>query len=281
MKLVECPRDAIQGITSFIPTEKKVLYLNELLQVGFDTIDFGSFVSPKAVPQMADTGEVLKQLDLSSAKAKLLAITANKRGAEEAVKFPEISYLGYPFSISETFQLRNTGKTISQSVEEVKSIAELCEKYEKELVIYISMGFGNPYGEEWEPEIAEKWVEQLSRLNISIFSLSDTVGIAEPALIGNLFGKLTLAFPNLEFGAHFHTNPGTWVEKIEAAWTAGCRRFDGAIAGYGGCPMAADKLVGNMPTENLVEFLRGKGVENLPSETEISQLKLSFHDLIN
>ncbi len=281
MKLIECPRDAIQGIKQFIPTEKKAEYLNELLKVGFDTIDFGSFVSPKAIPQLADTAEVLRLLDLSATKSKLLAIIANERGAQNACQFEEIAYLGYPFSISETFQLRNTEATIAESVERVKAIQELCLKHDKQLVIYISMGFGNPYGDEWNTEIATKWVNVLSQLGIHIFSLADTIGIATPSTISYLFKELISSYPQLEFGAHFHTTPDTWREKIEAAWEAGCRRFDGAILGYGGCPMAKDELVGNMPTENLIDFSREKESAVSITEESIFKLQSAFQRLIS
>lgn len=255
LKLIECPRDAIQGIKHFIPTEKKIKYINLLLESNlFDTIDFGSFVSPKAIPQMADTAEVVRCLDLSQTKTKLLAIIANERGAAEACQFEQISYLGYPFSISETFQLRNTNATIAESLERVKVIQEITEKADKQLVIYISMGFGNPYGDEWNAEIAIRWVDELQKLGIKIFSLSDTVGVATPESIQYLFENLIPKYPNLEFGAHLHTTPFAWQEKVDAAYNAGCRRFDGAILGYGGCPMAADELVGNMAMENLLTY---------------------------
>ncbi|MFY7911952.1 MAG: DUF559 domain-containing protein [Emticicia sp.] len=253
MKLIECPRDAIQGIKHFIPTEKKIKYINLLLESNlFDTIDFGSFVSPKAIPQMADTAEVVRGLDLSQTQTKLLAIIANERGATEACQFEQISYLGYPFSISETFQLRNTNATIAESLERVKAIQEITEKADKQLVIYISMGFGNPYGDDWNAEIAIKWVDELQNLGIKIFSLSDTVGVATPESITYLFENLIPKYHHLEFGAHLHTTLDTWQEKVDAAYNAGCRRFDGAFMGYGGCPMAADELVGNMPMENLL-----------------------------
>lgn len=260
MKLIECPRDAIQGIKHFIPTEKKIKYINILLESNlFDTIDFGSFVSPKAIPQMADTAEVVRGLDLNHTQTKLLAIIANERGAVEACQFEQISYLGYPFSISETFQIRNTNATIAESLERVKAIQEITEKADKQLVIYISMGFGNPYGDEWNAEIAIKWVDELQKLGIKIFSLSDTVGVATPESITYLFENLIPKYPNLEFGAHLHTTLDTWQEKVDAAYNAGCRRFDGAFLGYGGCPMAADELVGNMPMENLLpQPLKGK-----------------------
>ncbi len=277
MKLIECPRDAIQGLHQFIPTEKKIKYINLLLESNlFDTIDFGSFVSPKAIPQMADTAEVVRGLDLSKSNANLLAIIANERGATDASQFEQISYLGYPFSISETFQLRNTNATIAESLERVKAIQEISEKFDKQLVIYISMGFGNPYGDEWNAEIAIKWVDELQKLGIKIFSLSDTVGVATPESITYLFENLIPKYPNLEFGAHLHTTPNTWQEKVEAAYKTGCRRFDGAILGYGGCPMAADELVGNMPMENLLTY------HSAPKrELAIEQLISAFQELIS
>jgi hydroxymethylglutaryl-CoA lyase len=280
MKIIECPRDAIQGIKHSISTEAKASYLNQLLQVGFNTIDFGSFVSAKAIPQMADTASVLNLLDLSNTKSKLLAIIANERGAAEACSFEQIDCLGYPFSISETFQLRNTGATLAESVDRVKAIQELCLKHNKQLVIYISMGFGNPYGDEWNSDIAIKWVEELSKLQINVFSLADTVGIADPQSISYLFGNLIPAFPELEFGAHLHTTVSTVNKKLEAAWQAGCRRFDGAILGYGGCPMAQNELVGNMPTEQLVDFMLSKNQALGFDNQQILNLELSFKQLI-
>lgn len=280
MKLIECPRDAIQGIKHFIPTEKKIKYINLLLESNlFDTIDFGSFVSPKAIPQMADTAEVVQSLDLHQTKTKLLAIIANERGATEACQFEQISYLGYPFSISETFQLRNTNTTIAESLERVKAIQEITEKANKQLVIYISMGFGNPYGDNWNAEIAIQWVDELQKLGIRIFSLSDTVGVATPESISYLFGNLIPKYPHLELGSHLHTTPNSWKQKIDAAYNAGCRRFDGAILGYGGCPMAADDLVGNMPMENLLP-LSPKG-EHKNLDTKTHDLISAFQELIS
>ena len=244
----------MQGLHDFIETDVKAGYLNQLLRVGFDSLDFGSFVSPKAIPQMRDTAEVLAKLDLSQTATKLLAIVANERGAEDACRFPEIAYLGYPFSISETFQLRNTNATIAESVERTKAIQELCEQHGKALVLYLSMGFGNPYGDPWNAEIVHKWVDALVPYGIHIFSLSDTIGCSNPENISYLFSNLIPAYPDVEFGAHLHTQPHNWHEKIQAAWTSGCRRFDGAIRGFGGCPMAKDDLTGNMATENLVLF---------------------------
>ena len=254
VKIIECPRDAMQGLREFIPTEQKIRYINQLLKVGFDTIDFGSFVSPKAIPQMQDTAEVLQSLDLDNTTSKLLAIVANSRGATDAVQCEEISYLGYPFSISETFQLRNTNATIEESLGRVEEIQGICEKYHKKLVIYISMGFGNPYGDRWSVEICQHWVDRLADMGIRIMALSDTIGVATPDSISYLFKHLIPPYPDVEFGAHLHTQPHNWREKVEAAWQSGCRRFDAAIKGFGGCPMAKDDLTGNMPTENLLKF---------------------------
>ena len=252
MKLIECPRDAMQGWHRQISTEEKVNYLNAILQVGFDTVDFGSFVSPKAIPQMADTAQLIPLLKPS--KSKLLAIVANQRGAEEAVVFDEVDYLGYPFSISETFQLRNTNKTISDSLELVDSLQELCIKNSKQLVVYISMGFGNPYGDPYDEAIALQWVDELVKMNIHTISLADTVGVATPDVITRLYASLIPAYPTVEFGAHFHSAPHNWEEKVAAAYEQGCRRFDSAIKGIGGCPMAKDELVGNLATENLLDY---------------------------
>lgn len=258
VKIIECPRDAMQGIKDFIPTAAKVRYINSLLKVGFDTIDFGSFVSPKAIPQMRDTAEVLTQLNLSTTQSKLLAIVANVRGAEDATQFEEINYLGYPFSISENFQMRNTGQTIDQSIKTLDAILSLSTKSKKEVVAYLSMGFGNPYGDPWNAEIVSKWTEQLSNMGVKILSLSDTIGSSNPKEITYLFSHLIPAYPNIEFGAHLHTTPTTWYEKVDAAYKAGCLRFDGAIKGYGGCPMAKDDLTGNMPTEKLISYFNSQ-----------------------
>lgn len=254
VKLIECPRDAMQGIRQFIPTEKKAQYIQALLRCGFDTIDFGSFVSPKAIPQMADTAQVLANLDLSKTQSKLLAIVANTRGAEDASKFEAIDYLGYPFSISENFQMRNTHKTIAESVEILKEILEIANKGNKEVVAYLSMGFGNPYGDPWNVEIVGEWTEKLSAMGVKILSLSDTIGSSTPEIIDYLFSNLIPQYPNIEFGAHLHTTPSKWHEKIDAAYKAGCRRFDGAIQGFGGCPMAKDELTGNMPSEKMLSY---------------------------
>lgn len=261
VQLIECPRDAMQGIQEFISTEKKAAYINKLLACGFHTIDFGSFVSPKAIPQMKDTAEVLQMLDLDQSNTKLLAIVANTRGAVDACHFDEITYLGYPFSISETFQQRNTNATIEESLGRVENIQELCVKHEKQLVIYISMGFGNPYGDPWNVDIVGKWVARLSQMGIRIFSLSDTIGVSNRANISYLFGQLIPAYPELRFGAHLHTTPSSWREKVDAAYRNGCSRFDGAIKGYGGCPMAKDELTGNMATENIVLYLDEQEVD--------------------
>ena len=254
-KIVECPRDAMQGIQSFIPTTEKVNYLQFLLQVGFHSLDFGSFVSARAVPQMRDTAHVLDQLDLSKTKTKLLAIVANLRGAETALNFEQIEYIGFPFSISENFQMRNTHKTISESLNSLQQIKELTDKSNKTLVLYLSMGFGNPYGDPWSVEVVSQWVERLAQMEIEIISLSDTVGQAASEDISFLYSTLIPAFSSIEFGAHFHTHPNKGYEKLKAAFDAGCRRFDGAIYGFGGCPMASDALVGNMPTGLHIRFM--------------------------
>ena len=254
IKIIECPRDAMQGIKPFIPTAKKVAYLQSLLRVGFDSIDFGSFVSPKAIPQMQDTAEVLAALDLSQTQSKLLAIIANTQGAMSAAQYPEIQYLGYPFSISENFQMRNTHKTIAESLITLQEILEIAEQSNKEVVAYLSMGFGNPYGDPWNVAIVGEWTEKLAAMGVKILSLSDTVGSSTPDTISYLFANLIPKYPQIEFGAHLHTTPEKWFEKIDAAYKAGCRRFDGAIQGFGGCPMATDDLTGNMPTEKLLSY---------------------------
>jgi len=258
MKLIECPRDAMQGLEEFIPTEKKSAYINQLLKVGFDTIDFGSFVSPKAIPQLRDTAEVLKNLDLSSSKSKLLAIVANVRGAEEASQFEEITYLGFPLSISETFQRRNTNKSIAEAMNTVNEIQNICKRTNKILVTYISMGFGNPYGDPYDVGIVEKFTADLSSMQVEIISLADTIGVSQPEQINYLFKTLVPRFEKIEFGAHLHSNPAKAIEKIEAAFLSGCQRFDGAIKGFGGCPMAEDELVGNLATETVLTYLLGK-----------------------
>ena len=258
MKMIECPRDAMQGLEVFIPTQKKILYINQLLKVGFDTVDFGSFVSPKAIPQMRDTAEVLQQLEVEGSVSRLLAIVANTRGADEASRFEKVTYLGFPLSISETFQQRNTNKSIGEALETINEILEICNKREKTLVTYISMGFGNPYNDPYDADIVGKFVDILATLGVGIISLADTIGISQPDLIRSLFSTLTGQFPKIEFGAHLHSNPLTALEKIEAAYEAGCRRFDGALKGYGGCPMAKDELVGNLATEVILAYLDSK-----------------------
>jgi hydroxymethylglutaryl-CoA lyase len=254
IKIIECPRDAMQGIKTFIPTQRKVDYIQSLLRVGFDTIDFGSFVSPKAIPQMQDTAAVLEQLDLSKTTSKLLAIIANTQGAKDAAQHNQIQYLGFPFSISENFQMRNTHKTITESLVTLQEIFEIANKSNKEVVTYISMGFGNPYGDPWNVDIVGEWTEKLSNMGAKILSLSDTIGSATPEVIEYLFSNLIKQYPAIEFGAHLHTTPDHWLEKIDAAFLSGCKRFDGAIQGFGGCPMAKDDLTGNMPTEKLLSY---------------------------
>ncbi len=261
IKIIECPRDAMQGIKTFIPTENKVRYIQSLLNCGFDTIDFGSFVSPRAIPQMVDTADVLKQLDLSKTSSKLLAIVANVRGARDAAEYGSINYLGYPFSISENFQMRNTHKTIAQSVETLKEILAISDGNGKEVVTYISMGFGNPYGDPWSVEVVAEWTERLAGMGVKILSLSDTVGSSTPEVIDYLFSNLIPKFPEIEFGAHLHTTPSKWHEKVDAAYKAGCRRFDGAVQGFGGCPMAKDELTGNMPTEKMLSYFTSAKVD--------------------
>ncbi len=258
IKIIECPRDAMQGIKPFIPTARKVAYIQSLLRVGFDSIDFGSFVSPKAIPQMQDTAEVLAQLDLSQTQSKLLAIIANTQGAIAAAQHKEIQYLGFPFSISENFQMRNTHKTIAESLITLQEILEIADKNNKEVVAYLSMGFGNPYGDPWNVEIVGNWTEKLSNMGVKIVSLSDTIGSSTPEVIHYLFSNLIPKYPEIEFGAHLHTTPDRWFEKIDASFSAGCRRFDGAIQGFGGCPMATDTLTGNMPTEKLLSYFTTK-----------------------
>ncbi|ATP55222.1 hydroxymethylglutaryl-CoA lyase [Pedobacter ginsengisoli] len=258
IKLIECPRDAMQGLHDFIATDVKAAYINLLLQVGFDTIDFGSFVSPKAIPQLRDTREVLSKLDLTTTRSKLLAIVANLRGVEEAVVHNEITYLGFPFSISETFQQRNTNSSIAQSMDTVKQMLELCDKNGKTAVVYLSMGFGNPYGDEWNIEIVEKWAAELVANGVKILSLSDTTGVSSPEKIRKILPSLVRKFENTEIGLHLHSTPNTRFEKIEAAYESGCRRFDSALKGFGGCPMATDDLTGNLATEELITYLESR-----------------------
>ena len=267
IKLIECPRDAMQGWPHFIPTQKKIEYINALLKVGFDTIDFGSFVSPKAIPQMADTGEVIGNLELGGSASSLLAIIANERGAADAVIFDEISYLGFPFSVSETFQKRNTNSTIAQSLGRVAEIQNLCIKNKKELVVYISMGFGNPYGDVYNEEIVFEWVKKLVGMDIKIISLADTVGVATKEQVYSITKYLVDSLPGTEIGVHLHSTPANWKEKVNAALQAGCKRFDGALKGIGGCPMADDELVGNMDTELMIPYFEElKQLNNLNRE---------------
>lgn len=273
--LVECPRDAMQGWPQFIPTQKKIEYLNSLLKVGFDTLDFGSFVSPKAIPQMADTKEVIPKLHINSS-TKLLAIIANLRGAEAAVMYDEISYLGFPFSISPTFQLRNTNSTMEQSLVLVDQIHECCIQHNKELVIYLSMGFGNPYGDPYSEEILLQWADQIVSRGIKIISLADTVGLASAKQIGNALHTLIPAYPNVVFGVHLHASSFNWQEKMEAALDVGCTRFDGALKGIGGCPMAQDQLVGNMDSSLMIPYLQQKGLlANLNQDALNESLKMA------
>ncbi len=279
IKLIECPRDAMQGLHDFVPTHTKADYINILLQVGFDTLDFGSFVSPKAIPQLKDTAEVLAKLNLSSSTSKLLAIVANVRGVQDAVKHEQITYLGFPFSISETFQQRNTNSGISQSLKTVEEIMNLCSRHHKQAVVYLSMGFGNPYGDEWSHELVERRTEELINRGVKIISLSDTIGVSDPEKINYIFPHLVKRFPETEFGIHLHSNPSSWKEKIEAAYKSGCKRFDTALKGYGGCPMAADDLTGNIATENVIAYLNAQG-ENLNLNMDKWQEAMEFSNRI-
>lgn len=262
MKLIECPRDAMQGLHDYIPAKIKAEYINLLLQVGFDTIDFGSFVSPNAVPQLRDTAEVLDLLDLNSSNSKLLAIVANLRGVEEAIKHEQISYLGFPFSISETFQKRNTNSSMKESLCTVAELLSACDKSKKKAVIYLSMAFGNPYDDVWSNEIAEHWTSELVKIGVEIISLSDTTGVSTPEKIRHLFPHLQSQFSAIEFGLHLHSTPSSSYEKLAAAWDSGCRRFDSALRGFGGCPMATDNLTGNIATEALISFLDERGEQH-------------------
>ena len=271
IKLIECPRDAMQGWKTFIPTEKKIEYINSLLKVGFDTIDFGSFVSPKAIPQMADTAEVLRNLELENSRSKLLAIVANLRGAEEASVYDAISYLGFPFSVSETFQQRNTNSSIQQSLERVEEMQNLCIKTGKKLVLYISMGFGNPYGDPYSEEIVFEWVNKIVALDIEIISLADTVGIATEEQVYDMTSYLVESLPGIEIGVHLHSTPDNWKEKLEAAVKAGCKRFDGALKGIGGCPMADDELVGNMNSELMIRYFKEEGMLPVLNEEALKE----------
>ena len=273
IKIIECPRDAMQSIKEFIPTDHKVRYLQSLVDVGFDTLDIGSFVSSKVIPQLSDTSEVIERINLTN-KTKLLVIIANKRGALDACNYSKISYLGYPFSISENFQMRNTNKTIKESEKVLMDIQEVCVNHNKELVVYLSMCFGNPYGDPWSLEIVEEWVSKLVDRGVKVISLSDTIGSADIDSIGKLFQTLSNKYKDIEFGVHLHTNPRSWYNKVESAYEAGCRRFDGAIKGFGGCPMASDKLVGNMPTEKLISFITEK---NISSSINLLRFESAFN----
>jgi hydroxymethylglutaryl-CoA lyase len=284
VKIIECPRDAMQGIKTFIPTERKIAYIQSLLRVGYDTIDVGSFVSAKAIPQMQDSAAVITGLDLSNTKSKLLAIIANTQGAEAAVQYEQVRYLGYPFSISENFQMRNTHKTIAQSVVTLQEILNIASNEGKEVVAYLSMGFGNPYGDPWNVAIVGEWTERLAEMGVKIVSLSDTVGSSTPDVISYLFSNLIPQYTEIEFGAHLHTTPTKWFEKIDAAYKAGCTRFDGAIQGFGGCPMATDELTGNMPTEKMLSYFTAakadSGLNSLSFESaynEATKLFREFH----
>lgn len=261
--ITECPRDAMQGIKDFIPTDLKVKYIDSILKVGFDVVDVGSFVSPKAIPQMRDTKDVLKKINFKDSSSKLLTIVANKRGAEDAVQFDEVSYLGFPFSISETFQHRNINSTIQESLQRLEEVKNLCVKHNKKMMTYFSMAFGNPYGDEWSAHIVAHWAERLMNdFGVKNLALSDTIGVSTPKTIKMLFDKLVPEFPEVNIGAHLHTTPNSWEEKVDAAVKSGCIRFDGAIKGYGGCPMAKNDLTGNMPTENIISYLNKNKIEH-------------------
>ena len=276
IKLIDCPRDAMQGWKNFIPTEKKIEYINSLLKVGFNTIDFGSFVSPKAIPQMADTSDVISKLEIANSNTKLLAIIANYRGAEEASIFDQINYLGFPFSVSETFQQRNTNSSIEESLERVEEIQNLCIKTGKELVVYISMGFGNPYGDIYDEDLVFEWVNKLVAMDIGIISLADTVGVASPEQVYDVTSYLVESLPSIEIGVHLHSTPENWQQKLEAAVKAGCKRFDGALKGIGGCPMADDELVGNMNSELMIQYFEEKGLlTDLNKEALIESLQIA------
>ena len=281
MKLIECPRDAMQGIETFIPTEEKIKYINSILECGFDTIDFGSFVSPKAIPQLRDTAEVLNKLNLSATRSKLLAIVANQRGAEDACHFNEIQYLGFPFSISETFQQRNTNSSMQESLLRVEEIQKLCVKNNKRLVVYISMAFGNPYGDDWISEIAIQWSNKIHQMGINIIALADTTGVSTPKNIKQLFSNLIPELQQVEFGAHLHSTKETAAEKINAAIESGCKRFDSAIQGFGGCPMATDNLTGNIATEQLLEILSLKNIDTHLNQTNFDAAYSNATGLFN
>ena len=262
VKIIECPRDAMQSIKTFIPTNTKLSYLQSVVDVGFDVVDIGSFVSPKAIPQLSDTSIIIDSIDLSNSNSELLVIVANKLGAINASKFDKIGYLGYPFSISENFQMRNTNKTIKDSEKELAEIISIAEKVNKKVVVYLSMCFGNPYGDPWNLDIVNHWVYKLSKMGVKIISLSDTIGTSNPESIKSIFYSVLKNHIDIEFGAHLHSDPSTWYNKIHSAFEAGCRRFDGAIKGFGGCPMASNKLVGNMPTEKILSYLNSKKIHN-------------------
>ena len=276
IKLIECPRDAMQGWKTFIPTEQKIEYINSLLKVGFDTIDFGSFVSPKAIPQMADTKDVIAKLQLTNSKSKLLAIIANERGADDAVLYDEISYLGFPFSVSETFQQRNTNSSIAESLKRVEAIQELCLKNQKQLVVYLSMGFGNPYGDDWTKEIVFHRANELAAMDIKIISLADTVGLATPEQVQEITAHLIKELKGVEVGVHLHSTAANRIQKLEAALNSGCKRFDGALKGIGGCPMADDELVGNMNTEVMIAYFEEQGImQGINKEALVETLQLA------
>jgi hydroxymethylglutaryl-CoA lyase len=278
IKLIECPRDAMQGWKTFIPTQQKINYINSLLKVGFDTIDFGSFVSPKAIPQMSDTKEVITRLNLQKTQSKLLAIIANERGAEDAVVYDEITYLGFPFSVSETFQQRNTNSSIADSLKRVENIQELCVKNQKQLVVYLSMGFGNPYGDEWTKDIVFDWAFQLAKMDIKIISVADTVGLATPQHVEGITTYLIHELDQVEIGVHLHSSAANRIQKLEAALNSGCKRFDGALKGIGGCPMADDELVGNMNTEVMINYFEEKEIiQNINKEALAESLQLAAH----
>jgi hydroxymethylglutaryl-CoA lyase len=260
VKIIECPRDAMQSIKTFIPTLSKLSYLQTVVDVGFDVVDIGSFVSPKAIPQLSDTSIIIDKIDLSKSISKLLVIVANIKGALKASEFDKVTYLGYPFSISENFQMRNTNKTINDSENELKEIISIANSSNKKVVVYLSMCFGNPYGDPWNLNIVNHWVYKLSKMGVKIISLSDTIGTSNPESIKSIFNSVLKNHSDIEFGAHLHSDPNTWHEKIQSAYEAGCRRFDGAIKGFGGCPMASDEMVGNMPTEKIISFLNANKV---------------------
>lgn len=273
LKIIECPRDAMQGLDSFVPTDVKIKYLNQLLKVGYHTLDCGSFVSPKAIPQMRDTAAVVDKIDMSDTETKLSVIVANRRGIDDAVKHERVSYLGYPFSVSEVFQKRNTNRSLTDSLDIVKYLNDQASSNGKDVVIYISMGFGNPYDEEWSAAIVEDWVGKIAEIGVNFFSISDTVGVGDKDSISEVFKRLIASFPDQEFGAHFHTRENEWREKVDAAWRNGCKRFDGAIAGFGGCPMAEDELVGNMPTERLIDFFVEQHVQTGIDQEEFAKAR--------